>query len=112
MLSELETKRLMKISEKCLINIGETIKGIVPFEAEMPSEKIAPPTIGDQADCNAVNTCHVDEFLYDQDEVHELVKDGKLKRHYCLDCNSRNIKVGRTIIYIIYCENISYSIVV
>lgn len=91
--SELDTKKIMKISEKCLIEIGDTIKELVPFEAEMPSEKIVPPTIGDQANCNAVNTCHVDEFLYDQDEVHDLVKEGKLKRHYCLDCNSRNIKV-------------------
>ncbi|CAH0399997.1 unnamed protein product [Chilo suppressalis] len=89
---ELEAKKKMKISEKCLIDIGETIKQIIPFEAEMPSENIVPPTVGDQADCNATNTCHIDEFLYDQDAVHELVKEGKLQRHYCLTCNSRNIK--------------------
>ncbi|XP_028171339.1 uncharacterized protein LOC135077916 [Ostrinia nubilalis] len=89
---ELETKKLMQISERCLVKIGETIKEIVPFEAEMPSETIIPPTVGDQADCNTVNTCHVDEFLYDQDEVVDLVKVGKLKKHYCLDCNSRNVQ--------------------
>ncbi|CAH0755082.1 unnamed protein product [Diatraea saccharalis] len=89
---DLEIKKQMKKSEKCLIDIGETIKKIIPFEAEMPSENIVPPTVGDQADCNAINTVHVDEFLYDQDEVNELVKKGKLQKYYCLNCNSRNIK--------------------
>lgn len=60
----------------------------------MDSETIIPPTVGDQADCSTVNTCHVDAFLYDEEEVENLVKEGKLKRFYCLDCHSRNVKVN------------------
>ncbi|XP_075976839.1 uncharacterized protein LOC142977045 [Anticarsia gemmatalis] len=89
---DLERKKSLQRSEKILINIGNSIKKIVPFEAEMPTEIIAPPTVGDQADCNKTNTCHVDEFLFDEMEVEKLVKKGKLKRHYCTDCNSRNIE--------------------
>jgi hypothetical protein len=36
-------------------------------------------------------TVHVDEFLYDEEDVEELVQDGKLKRNYCKDCGSKNI---------------------
>lgn len=89
---DLEQKKILQCSEINLIKIGNVIKKIVPFEAEMASEIIVPPKIGEQADCNEINTCHVDEFLYDDHAVEELVKAGKLKRHYCLDCNSRNIK--------------------
>lgn len=93
MLTDLERKKALQSSEKMLIKIGNSIKELVPFEAEMPSETIIPPTVGDQSDCNKTNTSHVDEFLYDEDEVENLVKKGKLKRHYCLDCNSRNTQV-------------------
>ncbi|CAB3244312.1 unnamed protein product [Arctia plantaginis] len=89
---DLERKKSLLRSEKILIQIGNTIKKIVPLEAEMPSETISPPTVSDQADCNKTNTCHVDEFLYDEDEVENLVKSGKLKRRYCLDCSSRNVQ--------------------
>ncbi|XP_047997998.1 uncharacterized protein LOC125235472 [Leguminivora glycinivorella] len=89
---DLENKKSIIRSDKLLQKIGDTIKEMVPFEAELPSENIMLPTVGDQADCNQVNTRHVDEFLYDEEQVDELVKDGKLSRHYCLDCNSQNIK--------------------
>lgn len=67
---------------------------MLPFEAEMPSENIVPPSVGDQADCNKVNTCHVDEFLYDEHDVDNLVKHGQLKRRFCIDCNSHNVSVS------------------
>lgn len=87
-----------------LKKIGDSIKKVVPFEAVMPTESITPPVVGDQADCNKHNTCHVDEFLYDEDQVEVLIKKGKLKRYYCLDCNSRNIQVIITIyhLFILY----------
>lgn len=88
--TDLERKRCLLNSEKKLKKIGDTLKKI---ETEMPSENITPPTVGDQSDCNKINTIHVDEFVYDEDDVEKLVKKGKLKRHYCVDCNSRNVKV-------------------
>lgn len=96
MISDLNEKKSLLDMEKKLVKIGNTIKLLVPFEAEMASETIVLPTVGDQADCTEVNTCHVDEFLYDVDEVEKLAKKGKLKRQYCLDCNSRNIAVSFT----------------
>lgn len=100
-LLDLTTKRNLKNGDKKLIKIGNAIKKMITFEAEMSSENIMPPTVGVQADCNNINTCHVDEFLYDQEEVEVLVKSGKLKRHYCLDCNSRNIKVCTLHLYVV-----------
>lgn len=85
-------KALQK-TEKKLIQIGNTIKTLIPLAAEMPSENIVPPKIGSSSDCTEVNTCHVDEFLYDESEVEKLVEKGKIRRHYCLDCSSRNVKV-------------------
>ncbi|XP_063529070.1 uncharacterized protein LOC134740499 [Cydia strobilella] len=89
---DLENKKSIKQSDEVLYKIADVIKGMVPFEAEMASEKIEFPVEGDAADCNRANTRHVDEFLYDEEQVQELVKEGKLSRHYCLDCNSQNIK--------------------
>lgn len=89
---DLEKKKSLQRSEKTLIAISNSIKKVVPVEAEMPSETISPPTVGDQADCNRKNTCHVDAFLYDENEVDNLVKKGKLKRYYCTDCSSRNVQ--------------------
>ncbi|XP_038212625.1 uncharacterized protein LOC119832885 [Zerene cesonia] len=89
---DLEQKRNLQRSEKQLIKIANTLRKIVPFEAEMTTEKIEPPTVGDQADCTKENTCHVDEFLYDDKHVDELVKSEKLTRFYCSQCNSRKTK--------------------
>ncbi|XP_053608595.1 uncharacterized protein LOC128674200 [Plodia interpunctella] len=89
---DLEIKKSLTNSEKSLVKIGKTIKKLIPFNAELPSETIAPPTVGDQADVTKESSCHIDEFLYDDNEVEDLTKQGKLKRFYCLDCNSRNIK--------------------
>lgn len=92
-----------------LLKIGNVIKKMVPFDGEMTSEKIIHPTVGDQADCNRINTCHIDEFLYDAEQVEDLVKKGKLTRHYCLECNSRNVKVIISLLYF-YKVAVSYYI--
>lgn len=92
--TDLEIKKSLINSAKLLKRIGGSIKKMIPFEAEMSTENITPPSVGDQADCNKDNTCHVDEFLYDEKQVEELVSKGKLKRQYCMDCSSRNIKVS------------------
>nr|XP_026493999.1 uncharacterized protein LOC113399147 [Vanessa tameamea] len=89
---DLKTKKELQNSQKFLKKIGESLKKLVPFEAEMSTETIVPPAVGDQADCNKHNTYHIDEFLYDEDQVEVLVNKGKVKRNFCLDCNSRNIE--------------------
>jgi hypothetical protein len=43
-------------------------------------------------DYNAMNTFHVDAFLYEDDEsVDYLEQKGVVHRNYCLDCGSHNI---------------------
>merc|ERR1719450_355956 len=49
------------------------------------------PTIGDDSTLNAVNSVHLDAFLYDEDGEEALVQEGLLSRSYCQDCGSRNI---------------------
>lgn len=65
----------------------------------MDSETITPPTVGDLADCDSVNSCPVDAFLYDEEGIVDLVNGGKLKRSYCVDCHSRNVKVTHVIFF-------------
>ncbi|KPJ06535.1 hypothetical protein RR48_14274 [Papilio machaon] len=89
---DLQFRKDLDSKEEELIKIGKKLRKLVPFEGEMPSENIVPPIVGDQADCTKANTCHIDEFLYDEKDVEDLIKSGKLKKHYCIDCNSRNVK--------------------
>ncbi|XP_013172789.1 PREDICTED: uncharacterized protein LOC106121617 [Papilio xuthus] len=89
---DLQFKKDLDSKEEDLIKIGKKLRKLVPFEGELASENIVPPIVGDQADCTKANTCHIDEFLYDEKAVENLIKCGKLKRHYCIDCNSRNVK--------------------
>lgn len=49
-------------------------------------------TFVQNSNCCPNTTVHVDAFLYDDDEVDDLEKEGKLKRYYCRDCGSKNIE--------------------
>ena len=42
-------------------------------------------------DYNSKNTINIDSFLYQEDDIDELVESGIIARSYCADCNSRNI---------------------
>ncbi|XP_035437477.2 uncharacterized protein LOC118267531 [Spodoptera frugiperda] len=105
---DLERLKALKSSQKTLVKIANSIKKIVPFEAEMPSEVIKPPTVGNQTDCNETNTCHVDEFLYDDNEVEKLIKKGKLKKYYCTNCNHRDVQELIYISHSMSCQALQY----
>ncbi|GMT33072.1 hypothetical protein PFISCL1PPCAC_24369, partial [Pristionchus fissidentatus] len=75
-----------------LREMAQHIKLKVPINSTLPSEKVACPTEGHDADCKEESTVNVDCFLYEDDDVDELVKQGKMSRSYCKDCNGRNIK--------------------
>eukprot|EP01060_Flectonema_neradi_P013056 TRINITY_DN19838_c0_g1_i1.p1 TRINITY_DN19838_c0_g1~~TRINITY_DN19838_c0_g1_i1.p1 ORF type:complete len:160 (+),score=32.95 TRINITY_DN19838_c0_g1_i1:57-536(+) len=69
------------------------VKDILPVTGEVASEKIAFPKVGEFKDCNTHDTAHVDLFLYDDDEVDELVDEGKLSYNTCTKCqSSSNVK--------------------
>ncbi|GMR32518.1 hypothetical protein PMAYCL1PPCAC_02713, partial [Pristionchus mayeri] len=75
-----------------LREMAQHIKLKVPITAVLSSEKVACPKEGHDSDCREDITVNVDCFLYEEDEVDDLVKEGKLSRSYCVDCNGRNIK--------------------
>ncbi|XP_065196142.1 uncharacterized protein LOC135827599 [Sycon ciliatum] len=72
--------------------IAVELREQLPAEAMAPQERVVFPTHGANADCAVESTMHVDSFLYTDDEVDFLTETGKLPRHYCADCKSRNIK--------------------
>ncbi|KAK5983371.1 DOT1 domain-containing protein, partial [Trichostrongylus colubriformis] len=74
-----------------LREIADHIKTKIP-EGSVRSEKIIWPSSGHDADCGEKNTVHVDCFLYDDHALQEMINAGKLKRRFCVDCGSRNIK--------------------
>ncbi|XP_031850207.1 uncharacterized protein LOC116435118 [Nomia melanderi] len=82
--------------EEQLRNIRQIVIDIrnrVPFDGILPSENIVPPTIGQNSDCDAMSTKHFDAFLYDNNEVVELIEEGKLDSQYCAKCGSTNVKL-------------------
>ncbi|XP_024941582.1 uncharacterized protein LOC107268352 isoform X2 [Cephus cinctus] len=80
-----------------LNSIVKDIKERVPFNAIFPSERLNLPTSGENSDCDPNITIHVDEFLYNDNDIEELLNAGKLQQYYCKNCGSKNIK---SLIYI------------
>ncbi|VDK64204.1 unnamed protein product [Onchocerca ochengi] len=74
-----------------LRKIAMDIKNELPTTAILPSETMCWPQSGLDSDCNRDTTVHVDAFLYDDDDVDELVDQGKLSREYCAQCGCREI---------------------
>uniref|UniRef100_A0A914UZD9 Methyltransferase domain-containing protein n=1 Tax=Plectus sambesii TaxID=2011161 RepID=A0A914UZD9_9BILA len=60
----------------------------LPVTAILDSERTLWPEYGLESDCRPETTVHVDAFLYDEDEVDELVDQGALSRNYCRMCGS------------------------
>ncbi|EGD72754.1 hypothetical protein PTSG_04484 [Salpingoeca rosetta] len=54
-------------------------------------EELHYPDRGENSDCNEQNTLSVDSFLFDADDVDDMIDAGDLPSHYCQDCGSRNI---------------------
>eukprot|EP00051_Salpingoeca_urceolata_P018940 m.270165 g.270165 ORF g.270165 m.270165 type:complete len:332 (-) comp19311_c0_seq9:118-1113(-) len=55
-----------------------------------PDESMSLPQHGQYRDMDPTTFVHVDEFLFDEDDVDALVDEGKLSRNFCLDCGSHN----------------------
>ncbi|XP_076816754.1 uncharacterized protein LOC143462456 [Clavelina lepadiformis] len=79
-------------SDIVLESIAEDIRGVVPFEAVLPSESTYIPTTGRNADCTKDFTIHVDNFLFTDDYLDDMVEQGKFSRNYCTACGSRDTK--------------------
>ncbi|KAF4525802.1 hypothetical protein B566_EDAN009910 [Ephemera danica] len=77
-LSSNETK-----AEAVLHSIVVELRSQLPADSVLPSETLLVPTHGDNSDCLPECTLHVDAFLYDEDDVEELVDQGKISRNFC-----------------------------
>lgn len=74
-----------------LRKIAVDIRSELPTTALLPSETVCWPQSGLDSDCSRDTTVHVDAFLYDDDDVDELVNQGALSREYCAKCGCREI---------------------
>ncbi|XP_011861851.1 PREDICTED: uncharacterized protein LOC105558657 isoform X2 [Vollenhovia emeryi] len=85
-------KKIMEEPIFILNSIVSDIKQKVPFNAILTSENITAPLTGENSDCDPNITLHMDEFLYSDEDIDELVDNNQLQRYYCTDCGSRSIK--------------------
>ncbi|CEI88221.1 hypothetical protein RMCBS344292_02616 [Rhizopus microsporus] len=83
------------VSDLKMMRLGRIIKDLraqVPVSAEAPGEKIVIPDTDEFKEYNQDNTVHVDSFLFTEEDVDDLVDEGKMSRNYCLDCKSKKVK--------------------
>lgn len=69
--------------------IVDDLRQMVPDNAVFPSERCLFPEYGVDSECNPNTTVHVDSFLYDDDDIDDLVDQGKVSRNYCRACGSQ-----------------------
>ncbi|XP_035214047.1 uncharacterized protein LOC118187870 isoform X2 [Stegodyphus dumicola] len=74
-----------------LRTIAEDIKALIPLEAILPSEKVMHENICNKPEDINKPVIHVDSFLFEDDQIDDLVEEGKLSRNYCRNCGSLNV---------------------
>ncbi|KAI8088018.1 uncharacterized protein B0P05DRAFT_531145 [Gilbertella persicaria] len=82
------------VNDLKMMRLGRIIKDLrtrVPMSAEAPGEKTTIPDTPEFKGYTEQNTVHVDGFLFSEEDVDDLVEEGKMSRNYCLDCQSRNV---------------------
>ncbi|XP_066492890.1 uncharacterized protein [Tiliqua scincoides] len=67
-----------------LKSIAEDLRHSLPTEAMLNSEPLAIQKLNQQTK----PTVHIDAFLYDDDCIDSLCKEGKMSRNFCLSCGS------------------------
>jgi SAM-dependent methyltransferase len=70
--------------------IIEFLKSKTSISAEAPGEKLYYSNFGQFKGNTEKNTIHVDSFLYTDEDVDDLVEEGRLAISYCVDCLSKN----------------------
>uniref|UniRef100_A0A1I7ZYU9 CheR domain-containing protein n=1 Tax=Steinernema glaseri TaxID=37863 RepID=A0A1I7ZYU9_9BILA len=71
-----------------LQDIAQEIRSLLPTSAVLPSENVLWPVNGIDSDCHPNTTVHVDGFLFDENDVDDLVDQGLISRNFCKDCGS------------------------
>lgn len=85
-------KKIMDKSVIILNSIASDIKQKIPLNAVLPSEKLMTPLTGENSDCDPSITLHMDEFLYSDEDVDDLINSNQLERYYCTNCRSKSIQ--------------------
>ncbi|GAN02913.1 conserved hypothetical protein [Mucor ambiguus] len=86
--------KFQPVSDAKMMRLGRMIKDLrtrVPISAEAPGEKTTIPDTPEFKGFTEQNTVHVDGFLFSEEDVDDLVDEGKMSRNYCLDCESRKV---------------------
>lgn len=81
--------------DKKLASIVVDLRALLPSNHVFPSENIIEPETDDD---EKQITQHIDEFLYEDSELEELITERKIEKHFCGDCGSHNIRVNNIII--------------
>ncbi|VDD97191.1 unnamed protein product [Enterobius vermicularis] len=79
-------------SDAFLRKIAVEMRAQVPQDAIFESETTFWPEDGLDSDCDPATTVHVDSFLYDDDDVDDLVDANLLSRNFCTKCGSKEVK--------------------
>ncbi|XP_040916700.1 uncharacterized protein zgc:109986 isoform X2 [Toxotes jaculatrix] len=67
-----------------LQSIADDLRASLPLDAMLPSETVA----HHKMEQRSRPTVHVDNFLYDDEQVDSLCEEGTMSRTYCLSCGS------------------------
>eukprot|EP01132_Coremiostelium_polycephalum_P007841 gene7841-9655_t len=94
-INELEDSNPLQDESKqdsILATIIQDLKDTLPnVNSEAPQESIYIPKNPSFKGYTKDNTVNVDGFLYTDEDIDDLVDQGKLSNNYCIDCNSKNI---------------------
>eukprot|EP01064_Diplonema_japonicum_P011182 TRINITY_DN18453_c0_g1_i1.p1 TRINITY_DN18453_c0_g1~~TRINITY_DN18453_c0_g1_i1.p1 ORF type:complete len:311 (+),score=74.40 TRINITY_DN18453_c0_g1_i1:46-978(+) len=77
--------------EAVVMDIKAFVKDLVPLSGEAGDEKVNLPEGGAFKTSTDENSMHLDLFLYDEDDVEDLVKAGKISTNFCKQCGSRDV---------------------
>ncbi|CAI2353688.1 unnamed protein product [Caenorhabditis sp. 36 PRJEB53466] len=85
-----QQKKLLERGADKLDRIATYLKDKAVDVPSKAASKLRYPTEGYDSDCTELNTCEIDAFLYEDDDIEDLVQRGSLSRTYCPTCNSRD----------------------
>ncbi|VDK76201.1 unnamed protein product [Litomosoides sigmodontis] len=95
-----------------LRKIAMDIRNELPTTAMLPSETLCWPQTGLDSDCTSDTTVHVDAFLYDDNDVDELVDQGLLTREYCTQCGCKKTMPLKFISHSLSIDQLRYAFTV
>ena len=87
------------ILEETLTEIVQQLRKALPLSGLAPGEVLRIPKMDHYEGYTETNTVHLDDFLYADEEVDDLVAAGLLQLRFCVECGSHNTKPLRTFIF-------------